>query len=813
MRLVNLASATRPEWFGSQDWRKRTKVLSDFIASAPSKRIQARASSVIGNLPEPVTKAVWDLFEGRCSMCEVNMVSKTLDGGVARFRPIEVEDAEDRFVYSYAALLWENLILLCADCNRARGDRFPLLDPRLSEGARHSTIRSRNAYDSQLERLRMMQRHEKPVVIDPTTEQPAVYLSCSEDGLMSPNPFTEDQVFERAKASIGIFNLNRADLVRARRIKVAAMLAHMRGRQDMEYLLDALPLLGGILTDDYQLATAYAFVQNVLPWCSGSDEIFSTLEEISKSKNYVQDVLREVWREVTIADADSPKDNDSDPASERQAAAHALDRKVEPELTGEDSSWFPPYFFPSARIKRVHLKNFRQFKDTTFDFPTERPTDALGRHSKLRALVRRAKASNKGKDADQIPPEPFSYCGWKMLLGENGVGKSSILQAIAIALSAHLSGKLPRDFDASANLAHDASSGFIRIWMDDSDEPISLLFSRRGVKIEKRNSAATVFLRGYGATRLPPRDTTETPGAYVAQNEIENLFNPYSTLRTDPVWWLQSLDTDPQRLAFITLKDLLDLPDSIKLELGDWHGKRTIGLNKHGRFEPLQHLSAGYQSIIALGCDLMAGFGDKGVDMQKKTGIVLLDEIGTNLHPSWRLRIVDALRRAFPMIQFVASTHEPLCLRGLGEREVSLLTFTENHEVDLRDDLPSPALYRVDQLLTGDFFGLSTAYDPDEEEAFQIFHTLSAHKAADTSLSEEQIELLAMLEEILKDRLMLGNTAAERHLMTALEIAEREMVGVEPGRREPLKGSDEALAAAKNLLRVLPGKDHPVASS
>ena len=49
---------------------------------------------------------------------------------------------------------------------------------------------------------------------------------------------------------------------------------------------------------------------------------------------------------------------------------------------------------------------------------------------------------------------------------------------------------------------------------------------------------------------------------------------------------------------------------------------------------------------------------------------MLLDEIDTHLHPTWKMQIVRGLRQMMPAMQFITPTHEPLCLRGLEEGEV-----------------------------------------------------------------------------------------------------------------------------------------------
>lgn len=48
-------------------------------------------------------------------------------------------------------------------------------------------------------------------------------------------------------------------------------------------------------------------------------------------------------------------------------------------------------------------------------------------------------------------------------------------------------------------------------------------------------------------------------------------------------------------------------------------------------------------------------------------GIVLIDEIELHMHPSWQRRILNVLKKVFPNIQFVVTTHSPQVLSEVGE--------------------------------------------------------------------------------------------------------------------------------------------------
>jgi predicted ATP-binding protein involved in virulence len=46
-------------------------------------------------------------------------------------------------------------------------------------------------------------------------------------------------------------------------------------------------------------------------------------------------------------------------------------------------------------------------------------------------------------------------------------------------------------------------------------------------------------------------------------------------------------------------------------------------------------------------------------------GLVLIDEVDLHLHPRWQRRVVGDLLKAFPLVQFVATTHSPFIIQSL----------------------------------------------------------------------------------------------------------------------------------------------------
>jgi uncharacterized protein (TIGR02646 family) len=234
------------------------------------------------------------------------------------------------------------------------------------------------------------------------------------------------------------------------------------------------------------------------------------------------------------------------------------------------------------------------------------------------------------------------------------------------------------------------------------------------------------FVRGYGATRLLEGKIAGTgDGTNV---RLANLFDPRAPVLDAERWLLGLQDEGDFHVAGLTLGGFLGVDDSAR-PFAEPTSPVPFITRDLGRREvlaggdPLSYASDGYRAVVALVCDVIAGLGVGLSDMRNATGIVLLDEIGAHLHPRWKMEITGRLRREFPQLQFLVSTHEPLCLRGLFAREVIRVRKLRPERapdaplapgrVSLEVIERSPSDYRVDQLLTSEFFGLDTTIDPD----------------------------------------------------------------------------------------------------
>lgn len=102
-----------------------------------------------------------------------------------------------------------------------------------------------------------------------------------------------------------------------------------------------------------------------------------------------------------------------------------------------------------------------------------------------------------------------------------------------------------------------------------------------------------------------------------------------------------------------------------------------------GNAVPLHQLSDGYRSMLALALDLLRWVIQAFPDAANPLecyGVVLIDELDAHLHPSWQRQIGYWLRQKFPNIQFIVATHSPF-LAQVADSDESGTAITEENTV------------------------------------------------------------------------------------------------------------------------------------
>lgn len=90
----------------------------------------------------------------------------------------------------------------------------------------------------------------------------------------------------------------------------------------------------------------------------------------------------------------------------------------------------------------------------------------------------------------------------------------------------------------------------------------------------------------------------------------------------------------------------------------------------------INQLSDGEKSLLAMVGDLARRLAIANPNLENPldgSGIVLIDEIELHLHPQWQRRIIPALTKIFPNLQFIITTHSPQVLSNVQRENVFIL--------------------------------------------------------------------------------------------------------------------------------------------
>lgn len=389
-----------------------------------------------------------------------------------------------------------------------------------------------------------------------------------------------------------------------------------------------------------------------------------------------------------------------------------------------------------------------------------------------------------------FPPPVAERQPWIMLLGENGVGKSTVLHAIALALMGPERARL----GAPAKwLRRGCRTGSVCLRWNDGSPDFVIRFSNDGRPFDIEGEEPDVPILAYGSIRLLPEESSAGVPVPRKRN-VANLFN-----KLQPLAAVQAYLCDKSlvpRSTFnalaIALKQLLDLGEEDLIV----RGKAGLSASIGGQKTSFDELSDGRKSVLALAMDIMFNFAGKDGDMRYVEGLVLLDEIELHLHPRWKAKIVKLLRDMFPRIRFIATTHDPLCANSLEEGELQVLVEQPGTRKRYIEGIDIPPGTRADDILTGPWFGLQSTMDDD------TMRKLSEHSVLLQKMerNDEEAETMRELEQSLRKRLgSYGDTQAQRALLAVNAILQR-----------PVADSHMDKVSRARLLAVRDGKrkDH-----
>ena len=372
------------------------------------------------------------------------------------------------------------------------------------------------------------------------------------------------------------------------------------------------------------------------------------------------------------------------------------------------------------KITTLNLLNFRLFPQATFHFPAM----------------------------------------FTVLIGENGRGKSALLHGLRVALGAWLQGfkeadgiAIQKDDIRRIDLQHRFVPQFpvtvtaegkvndrLIVWARtkaslsgrtttaESAELVALARQLEQLTNEQLQEVDLPVLAYFSTARLWVESNQtiklKTKGAKIRDGYARCLENTHD--RGSALGWIKSTyyktlkakGKPGEEDSLVGLKGLLSavlsaittcVPGWTELEW-DEDSDDLAGLyerpNGSRELVPLYYLSDGLRTMagmvaeIAYRCVTLNGhYGAEAV--RHSRGVILIDELDMHLHPNWQRQVVGHLKKAFPQLQFIATTHSPFIVQSLETEELINLDYpTDLRPKDLRLNDVAETVMGVESVLS-----------------------------------------------------------------------------------------------------------------
>jgi len=336
-----------------------------------------------------------------------------------------------------------------------------------------------------------------------------------------------------------------------------------------------------------------------------------------------------------------------------------------------------------------------------------------------RVLIRSLRGfggQKRALDLDLARPDG-TYAGWTVIAGRNGSGKTTVLQALALALlGPSWVRSVKDDFKDWIHQGDDEGDVQVEVvpgkgdamtgqgaapkapfWVglewtrsDDGDEPVidtQVFRNAQGRrKVPERGpwseNPRGWFMAAYGSVRRLSGHSADAQRMMAGSPRVArvvNLFREDASL-VEATQWLQdcyarSKDTHLGRPAQWAAEEMVErvlallnhddlLLDGVELRRVDTRG---LWARQSATELRLTQLSDGYRTVITLVLDIVhqmertfgeVEFAPDGSSVNN-AGVVLIDEAELHLHVSWQKRLGFWLKRHFPNVQFLVTTHSP----------------------------------------------------------------------------------------------------------------------------------------------------------
>jgi hypothetical protein len=318
---------------------------------------------------------------------------------------------------------------------------------------------------------------------------------------------------------------------------------------------------------------------------------------------------------------------------------------------------------------------------------------------------------------------------FNLVVGENGTGKTSLLDALAVAVGSwflgvsgvdtrHIypyevrlqgfhseagtnwEGQYPCFIEASGSINHE---GYL--WRRSLNVPGGRTTRIGAAGIKKLAEQATRAVREGQSINLPLISYYGTGRLWLVPREQGQVKEPPSSLlnkqfsrldgyktSVDPRLSVSALTQWVARQSWFSFQQggqdsqifqvvrhaLVQIIPGVEDLFFDANLGEVILRFADGDQQPFMNLSDGQRAMLAVVGDLAQKAATLnphlGADVLRETeGVVMIDELDLHLHPTWQRHVIEDLRTIFPKIQFICTTHSPFLIQSLRSGEELLM--------------------------------------------------------------------------------------------------------------------------------------------
>lgn len=298
-----------------------------------------------------------------------------------------------------------------------------------------------------------------------------------------------------------------------------------------------------------------------------------------------------------------------------------------------------------------------------------------------------------------------------VLIGDNGSGKTTILEAITkafVPVLRTINAEAMRSNDLSNNDVRLGSNGVaVKIGITLNDEKYIWTNRRRlssqipfeeGIEaneqgdlkrlknvyaqcVEQRKLPLVLY---YGTDRIireiPQRGHIKN---FAVMDALRNCFDNKDYFRDFYDWFKTEEDIELRELRnnkdynnnrFNSVRKAIEMMirgySNLRIELAP---ARMILTSAQGDDLQIDQLSGGYKAVLSVVADIAKRLTIANPDSEnplEEEAVILIDELDLHLHPKWQKSIVGDLKRTFPNCQFIISTHSPFIIQSLSAEEL-----------------------------------------------------------------------------------------------------------------------------------------------